>query len=78
MANKAKAIEKALDKSGLTEWAEIELTDNRRGIMVLHDYFGLYPTKDALNRCQAAQLIASRYKCKSEPRGHKTATLIYL
>lgn len=47
------------------------------GIMVYHDYDGLYPTREALNACSAAEAYAARHGFHAEDRGYYTATLIY-
>ena len=47
------------------------------GIMVYHDYDGLYPSRDALHACDIAEAYATRNGYNAEHRGHYTATLIY-
>lgn len=49
----------------------------RPGIMVKHDYCGLYPTKDALDIHAAVASIARRAGFNADKRGYCTATLIY-
>lgn len=70
-------VKNALRRAGL-EFSPVELTGERRGLMVLHDYAGLYPTREALERGFLAKKIAYRYGLRAEDRGHKQATLIYL
>lgn len=77
MKNTFTAIKKALTAAGL-DFKAVKLTGDRAGIMVLHDYSGPYPTRDALEKHQAAQRIAEKWGFRAERRGHCTATLIYL
>lgn len=49
----------------------------RPGIMVKHDYFGLYPTQNALETHVAVVNIARRAGFNAEKRGYCTGTLIY-
>lgn len=77
-----KKLIRALNRAGLYETEPVKMTASsdgtpRAGIMVKHDYSGLYPTPDALTKCAQAQEIAEKLGLASEPRGHKTATLIY-
>lgn len=48
------------------------------GIMVDHDYTGMYPSREALQAAGVAAKIADKLHLHSEHRGHCTATLIYL
>lgn len=67
-------------KSGY-EAEKINLWSNdgnaRPGIMVKHDYCGLYPTKNALETHAAVVNIARRAGFNAEKRGYCTGTLIY-
>ena len=47
------------------------------GVMVFHDYNGLYPDKTALEKHNAVMNIARRAGVKAEQRGNYSATLIY-
>lgn len=47
------------------------------GIMVYHDYFGLYPSAETMRKHNAVENIARAAGLRSEQRGHYTATLIY-
>ena len=76
--NKTEKLIIELAKAGMSEFKAVNLTEDRRGIMVKHDYIGPIPTVDALEKGERAQRIAQRLGYKSEPRGHKQATLIYL
>ncbi len=71
-------IIKALTAAGLADVSPVKLTEDRRGLMVHHDYSGPYPTAEALHLAQAARRVADRFGLRSEARGHKSATLIYL
>lgn len=74
------ALYNKLIKSGY-EAEKINLWSNdgkaRPGIMVKHDYCGLYPTKDALDIHAAVASIARRAGFQADKRGYCTATLIY-
>lgn len=70
-------ILKALARAGL-DARPVDLTGNRRGVMVQHDYYGLYPDAEAIRKAQQARRVAARLGYESETRGHYTATLIYL
>ena len=72
-----KALIKALEKAGL-EYKLVNLTENRKGIFVLHDYSGLYPNEETLQKHRKAIEIARKYKLQAEKRGFYTSTLIYL
>ena len=52
--------------------------EDRPGIMVYHDYSGLYPDRAAMEKHNAVMNIARRAGLKAEQRGHYTATLIYM
>lgn len=80
MTTAAKIIN-ALEKAGLHEYKSVSISGNensRRGIMVLHDYDGPYPTRESYEKHYAVEKIATRNGCRSESRGHNTATLIYI
>lgn len=47
------------------------------GIIVRHNYGGLYPTRDALEVHATISNIARRAGFTANSRGHYTATLIY-
>lgn len=49
----------------------------RPGIMVKHDYCGLYPTQNVLETHAAVVNIARRAGFNAEKRGYCTATLIF-
>lgn len=78
--DKAKKIVKALEKAGLLEENKIcTLSDGTTGIMVSHDYNGMYPTLETHKKHIIVVKIAARYHCrKCEPRGFYKATLIYI
>lgn len=76
--NRTENIIRALARAGMTEFKAVRLTDGGTGLMVKHDYYGAIPTRDALEKSEAARSIAEQHGLKSEPRGYKTATLIYL
>lgn len=71
-------ITAALTAAGLLDVQPVKLTGDRRGLLVRHDYIGPYPTADALRLADAARRVADRFGLRSEERGHKSATLIYL
>ena len=48
------------------------------GVMVFHDYNGLYPDKNALEKHNAVMNIARRAGLHAEQRGYYNATLIYM
>ena len=69
----------ALAKAGLTEYKPVTIVngDERKpGIMVMHDYDGLYPGKEVFEKHHAACKIAKRFGLSAENRGHYVATLI--
>lgn len=69
-------IIKKLTAAGL-EYKEVQIYNpEKKGIMVYHDYSGIYPTEEAFRAHEKATAIARKYKAYSEPRGHYTATLI--
>lgn len=76
--NKTEKLIKALARAGMDEFKAVTLTENRQGLMVKHDYIGPIPSKDALEKCEQARNIADKFGYRSEPRGFKQATLIYL
>lgn len=67
----------ALKKAGITDFENVALTDNRPGIMVHHNYNGMYPTDGARRISAAAGRVAEKLNLKFESRGYYTATLIY-
>lgn len=73
-------ITAALCKAGLTEYKPVTIVngDERKpGIMVMHDYDGLYPGKEQFEKHYAACKIAKRFGLSAEKRGHCSATLIW-
>ena len=77
--NIAKVIA-ALEKAGLTDHKPVNVwqgENSKPGIMVMHDYSGLYPGKDTFEKYHAACKIAKRFGLSAENRGHYVATLIY-
>jgi len=73
----AKIAMKQLKKLGLNA-RPITLTEGREGIMVEHDYTGLYPDLPAMLAHDAATAWAIKRGLYSEERGYYTATLIIL
>ena len=75
-------IQKQLDKIGV-KYHGVTISNydgsgtDKQGIMVFHDYNGLYPDKNALENHNAVMNIARRAGLKAEQRGHYSATLIY-
>ena len=70
----------ALAKAGLTEYKPVTICngDERKpGLMVKHDYFGLYPGKEQFEKHNAAVKIAKRFGLNAEKRGYCSATLIW-
>ena len=68
----------ALAKAGLTEYKPVTIVhgDERKpGLMVKHDYFGLYPGKEQFEKHYATCKIAKRFGLSAEKRGHCSATL---
>lgn len=76
-------IEKQLDKIGV-KYHGVTITnysgsgEDKAGIMVLHEYNGLYPDKNALEKHNAVMNIAGRAGLHAEQRGYYNATLIYV
>lgn len=76
--SKREQLVKALARAGLDEYKAVKMSDGGDGVIVKHDYFGLYPDAAALEKAAAAARVAARLGYKSEPRGHKSGTLIYI
>lgn len=74
---KIEKLVSALTKVGLSEYKAVKLTSGGMGLMVKHDYIGLYPTVEAYEKHYAACKVAKRFGLSAEKRGHVTATLIY-
>ena len=71
---------RALATVGLTKFKAVNVWDGdvcKPGIMIEHDYTGLYPGVDQLEMHAAACKVARRLGLRAENRGHYTATLIY-
>lgn len=71
-----KYILRKLHAAGL-DAKPVKLTGNKNGIMVYHDYFGLYPNAETMRKHNAVENIARAAGLRSEQRGHYSATLIY-
>lgn len=76
-------IQNQLDKIGV-KYNGVTITnysgsgEDTAGIMVFHEYNGLYPDKNALEKHNAVMNIAGRAGLHAEQRGYYNATLIYM
>ena len=74
------ALKRKIEKAGHeTRETRIRTKDGieKEAFFVIHDYDGLYPSSEALNTCDYAIFTAKKAGFHAEPRGYKTATLIY-
>lgn len=76
MGKITKSVINALKRAGL-DYKLYTLTDGTAGVMVLHDYYGIYPQRETFAAHDTATAIATRRGLRSEQRGHYTGTLIY-
>lgn len=75
-----KKLFNAMDKAGLNYRLVtiVNRDDSTSGVMVEHNYNGMYPDRNAIDKAAAAARIANKYNLKCEKRGHGVATLIFL
>jgi len=71
---------KALSAAGLTEYKAVNIWNGdscKPGLMVKHDYDGLYPNAETHEKIRAVRKIAKRFGLSAETRGYYTGTLIF-
>lgn len=70
-----------LSKNGLDKFKAVNIYDgekSRQGLLVEHDYCGLYPSDETFEKHHTVLKIAMKYGLKAERRGHYVSTLIYI